>query len=285
MSGEDFDAHYGEIFGPRWSPLRAALLATQTRLARVNAFHPNPQGALPEGAQELLPGCFAHPRLIPPRGDAPLPYYLMDGASVLAARALQVRSGDRVLDLCAAPGGKTLVLAEALAESGSLTSNDSSRRRVERLRDVVSAYLPDSVRARIRITGFDASRWGMHEPESYDRVLVDAPCSSEAHVLADPKALAAWSAARPRQLAIRQGALLAAAIDSAASGARVVYSTCALDPRENDGVVQKLLKKRRGRVELAEPPEGHGEATDCGRLLLPDRTGLGPIYFAALRKL
>ncbi len=285
MSGEAFDAHYREIFGDRWTSLRPALLESRTQVARLNRFHPAPWNALPTDAQEVLPGCYRHAELTPPTGPPPLPYYLMDGASVLAARALQVQSGEDVLDLCAAPGGKTLILAEALAEAGALTSNDSSRGRLQRLRVVLDSYLPGALRSRVRVTGFDASRWGLHEPERYDRILVDAPCSSEAHVLADPKALAAWTPARPRQLSIRQGAILAAAIDSAAPGARLVYSTCALDPRENDGVVQKLLKKRRGRVALDESIGSQGERTRCGSLLLPDQTGFGPIYFAVLRKL
>lgn len=278
-----FDEHYRSLFGDRWTGLREALLSTRTAVARLNRFAQG-SAALPGDATEILPGCYRWTPLERPRGAPPLPYYVMDAASVLAARAVQVAPGDEVLDLCAAPGGKSLILAEALAEEGYLTLNDSSPGRRGRLRAVLDSYLPSSIRDRVSVTGHDASRWGLHHPDRYDRVLLDAPCSSEAHVLADPRAYSTWTPARPKQLALRQGALLAAAIDSAKPGGRIVYSTCALDPRENDGVVAKLLKKRAGRVRLVPAEARVGETTEVGVHILPDATGFGPIYYAVLER-
>lgn len=279
-----FDDHYRALFGSRWDSLRAALLAVDTQIARVNRFAPDATRALPADADEVLPGCYRSGSLPSPAGAPPLPYYIMDGASVLPAQALEVGTDHEVVDLCAAPGGKSLILAEALGDNGRLTVNDMSTARRGRLRSVLDSYLPKSARERVTVTGYDASRWGLHRPDRYDRVLLDAPCSSEAHVLRDPRALRAWTPARPKQLALRQGALLAAAIDCAKPGGRIVYSTCALDPRENDGVVRKLLKKRAGRVQLVEAEQTFGARTELGIHILPDSSSFGPIYFAVLER-
>ncbi|MEL6340682.1 MAG: RsmB/NOP family class I SAM-dependent RNA methyltransferase [Myxococcota bacterium] len=286
MSAERFDAHYHEIFGERWMSLRTALLSVQVRIARLNAFHPASRDALPHAAQPIpeLPSCFRVSELKPPDGPPPLAYYPMDAASVCAANALEVESGDRVLDACAAPGGKSLILAEGLGSDGTMVCNDSSSSRRARLRSVLELYLPAERRQQIRVTAYDGSRFGLHQPGHYDRVLVDVPCSSESHVLATPAALKAWTPARPRQLAIRQGALLASAIDATVSGGRVVYSTCALDPRENDGVVAKIAKKRRDVAQVVVPRSALGVRTEFGQQILPDQDGFGPIYFAVFEK-
>ncbi|RMG19827.1 MAG: RsmB/NOP family class I SAM-dependent RNA methyltransferase [Deltaproteobacteria bacterium] len=208
----------------------------------------------------------------------------MDLASVLAARALDVRPGDQVLDLCAAPGGKTLVLAARLGD-GSLVANDRSAARRRRLRRVLDLYLPPELRARVRVTGHDARRWGLHEPARYDRILLDAPCSTDRHVLADPAALARWSPARPRQLCTLQRAMLASALDALRPGGTLVYATCSLCPEENDGAIAWLHRKRPGRFEVLEPGGSRGSPTEFGCFLRPDRDGgSGPLYFARLRR-
>lgn len=282
---DGFEAHYRAAFGARWPLLSAAVAAPVRHVAWLNPFAPDARAALPPDAEAVdgLPGCFAAARFDPPAGR-PAPYYLLDAASVIAARALEVSAGDRVLDLAAAPGGKSLVLAAALGAEGTLTANDRSGARRARLREVLDAYLPEAVRARVRVTGHDAARWALHEKDAYDRVLLDAPCSSERHVLADPKALAAWTPARPRQLAKRQYAMLAAAVDVARPGGRVVYGTCALSPEENDAVVARLARRRSDRVRVVPPAPGLGEATEQGVALLPDATGYGPIYYAVLER-
>lgn len=279
-----FEAAYAELFGARWPELAQALRAPVRHGAWLSPFAegaPVPPGAVPIDGLE---GVVAGPRFDPPEG-VPAPYYLLDPASVVAARALGVRPGDRVLDLCAAPGGKTLVLAAALGGSGTLVANDRSAARRARLVRVLDAYLPEDLRARVRITGRDGARVGLSAPEAFDRVLVDAPCGSERHLLADEKAMARWSPARSRSLARRQHALLAAAVDATREGGRVVYATCALSPKENDAVVARILERRAGKVRSVDPDPVFGEATDHGVRILPDATGWGPIYYAVLERL
>ena len=296
-----FDDTYGELLGPRWPALRAALQAPGPYSVCLNPLHPDPRAALeaadgaaegslrvPGGLSGVLASDEPFPPAPPPSPDGPSPWYAMDAASVLAVRALGVEPTSRVLDMCAAPGGKAWNIAASLGEGGELVANDRSAARRARLHRVLDGMLPPAHRARVRVTGHDASRWALHEPAAYDRVLLDAPCSSEEHVLASPRALAQWSPARSRQLARRQYALLAAAIDATRPGGRILYATCALAPEENDGVVGRTLASRRGAsVELARParsPAELGEPTRHGWAVLPDRTGFGPIYFALFQR-
>ncbi len=213
-----------------------------------------------------------------------LAFYVLDAASVYAARVLDVHPGERVLDLCAAPGGKTLILADALVEGGELVANDRSSARAKRLRRVVEDYLPESLQSRVRVTSYDAKRWGMHEPGAFDAVLLDAPCSSEAHVLADPQELAKWSPGRIKRLAKEQYALLTSALLAVRPGGRVVYSTCSIAPDENDGVIERLFEKGRHPVRAVPVEVPVGTRTRYGWQILPDRDGCGPIYVALLTK-
>ena len=218
-------------------------------------------------------------------GDALEPYFL-DEASVFAARALGVEPGDDVLDMCAAPGGKTLVLASMLKGEGSLQSNDRSPDRRERLKHVIENSLPEAWRNVIKVTGYDGMKFGLHKKECFDKILLDAPCSSDRHVLNSPSHLEVWSAKRVKRLSVEQGALLASAVDALKPGGTIVYGTCALSPMENDDVVRKILKKRPAMqsVEIVELLPG-ADRTEFGVHILPDRSeGRGPIYCAKLVK-
>ncbi len=220
--------------------------------------------------------------------------YRMDRASVLAARSLPLPEAGRVLDACAAPGGKSLVLASRMAGRPglSLTSNELSADRRRRLRDVLALHLPPGLAARISVTGFDAAARARKEREAWDAILLDAPCSSERHVLASPPHLAAWSEARVRNLAARQWSLLSAAFLLLKPGGSLVYSTCALSPEENDGVAGRLAAKYGDRaaydplsIEEAGSDTPAFERTEFGILVLPDVSrGAGPMYVCRVRK-
>jgi 16S rRNA (cytosine1407-C5)-methyltransferase len=192
-----------------------------------------------------------------------------------------------ILDACAAPGGKSLVLAAAMKGDAALLSNEFSRERRRRLEEVLNAHLPEEKRRRVRVSGFDAAARGGKKSEQgrFGAILLDAPCSSEAHVLGKAAALAAWTAARPRFLARRQWALLSSAFLLLAPGGSLVYATCALTEEENDGVAGRLPEKYGARVVPDEPDFTEGEKTAWGRLILPDVSGgLGPMYVARFRK-
>lgn len=236
-----FDRHFAAIYGDRWDALRAALAAP----------------ARPEAHLEGLVK----------------PYYL-DGASVRAARALDVQPGDEVLDMCAAPGGKTLVLALALAGTGRLVSNDRSADRRGRLKRVVDEHLPEASKANLTVTGYDATQWGLHEHGVYDRILLDAPCSSERHLIHSPGHLADWSPNRTKALAQQAMAMLCAALEALKPGGWLLYSTCSISPEENEGLLGRFATKRPGAWSLIDQT-----------LVLPDGAeGEGPLFYALMKK-
>jgi 5-methylcytosine rRNA methyltransferase NSUN4 len=290
---EGFEAYYGSVYGDRWPELRESLLAPVRQVGRVNRFaDPEWLTTRTKGFPRAdFGGCEAlildEGLRIEPRPDPRglLDLYVMDAASIMAAAALAPEEGDEILDLCAAPGGKSLVLAERIGSGGSLTSNEMSDRRRARLKAVLHDYLPASAMERVRVTGHDGTRWCLHQTAAFDRILVDAPCSGERHLLSDPKELALWSPARSRNLAVRQYALLASALVVVRAGGRIVYSTCSISPLENDAVIARLLRKRSGEVRCLPQFLEIGEPTEHGWMILPDRTGFGPIYFSVLERL
>lgn len=248
----NFDDYYREEFGPRWEDLKRAM------------------GGNPVYS-ELSAGLQT-------------PYYL-DQASRIAAEALGVQTGDRVLDMCAAPGGKSLILALAMGAEGRLIANDRSAARRNRLHRVLDTHLPESLRSSVTVTGHDATRWGLHESGVYDRILLDAPCSSERHVINSAPHLRQWSPGRSKRLAAQAFAMLCAALEALKPGGVLLYSTCALSPLENDGVLRRLHKKRAGRFHSLPPEAEAGETTEFGFQIWPDTAeGRGPIYMARLTK-
>lgn len=293
-AAEGFERHYASVYGERWSGLRTAVLDSRSfpgegRIVRWNGFADEARRARCfEGlVPARLPGChlFDRMRRFDERDEKGLVLgYVMNAASVLAARSLPLESARRILDMCAAPGGKALVLAERMPENAELVLNDRSNARRARLATVVKDYLPSRLRERIRIIGQDGRKLGIKQPAAYDAILLDAPCSSEAHVLRDEKALSEWSITRSKRLAQDQYALLTSALEALRPGGFLLYSTCALSPLENDGVVDRLLVKKRHPVLVEQLRFGWGEATKFGWLILPDLTGCGPLYFCLLRK-
>ena len=250
---EGFELFYREMYGARWPDLKNALLVEPERI---------------------------------PFSEGLLKPYFLDFGSYLAARALEADPGEMLLDMCAAPGGKSLVLAAALGGRGSLTSNDRSAARRKRLITVLDGHLPPEKRRTVRVTGYDAARWCLYERDAYDRILLDVPCSSERHLLHSPKHLAQWSPARTRHLAQQAYAMLVSALGVLKPGGILVYSTCTISARENDDVLDRIFAKYPAAAEAAPPPVNEGTATPYGRLILPDSDGgLGPMYIARLRKL
>jgi 16S rRNA C967 or C1407 C5-methylase (RsmB/RsmF family) len=262
---EGFEGYFGELFGGRWQTLEKALAGESNYIT------------LDSGLRK--------------------PYHL-DRASLLPARALPLDGARRVVDLCAAPGGKSLLLARRMPEVARLVANDRSRQRLGRLRRVLRESLPPEILQRVETTGEEAALWGRKQPESADALLADVPCSSERHVLGSPRHLAEWSESRITRLGKQATGILASAFDALRPGGSLVYSTCALSPEENDAVVSRVIQRRGprcelyrlSREELAEICEGvlpvdAVEPTELGYRILPDRAaGSGPIYFARLRK-
>jgi 16S rRNA (cytosine1407-C5)-methyltransferase len=213
--------------------------------------------------------------------------YFLDRASILASESLRIPDEGEILDACAAPGGKTLVIASRMGQGVTLLANELSNDRRRRLVNTLDEHAGDALRSRITVSGFDAAALAGKKSEHcrFAAVLLDAPCSCEAHVLRSENALKRWTPARPRFLAKRQWALLSAAFLLLAPGGSLVYVTCAISGEENDGVASRLLKKYGDLAALDRPDFAEGEETETGRVILPDReNGIGPMFVARFLK-
>ena len=177
-------------------------------------------------------------------------FHIQSASSIAAALVLDPKPGEWVLDLCAAPGSKTSHLAALMKNEGRLVANDLSRSRAHRLRAVLKLL---GARATVRVG--PGERAGLREPETYDRVLVDAPCSGEGMMRrGQPETWSNWKPKTPARLSSRQKSLLHAAIDAVKPGGTVVYSTCTFAPEENELVINRALDVYEGRIRL-EPIE------------------------------
>lgn len=173
--------------------------------------------------------------------------YLQNPASLLAALALDPQPGERVLDLAAAPGGKSLHLAALMANQGQISAVEAVRERFFKLRANLE-------RGGVRIARtylMDGRAVGHKVPGRFDRVLLDAPCSSEARFHLDrPLSWAHWSPRKIRELAHKQRGLLASGFRALKPGSVLLYCTCAFAPEENELVVQDLLNRCAGEVRI-----------------------------------
>lgn len=214
-----------------------------------------------------------------------------DEASQMVAHLVDVRASQSVLDLCAAPGGKTILLARAAAEGGCVIAADLREHRLRAMR----GQLTRTRAANVRLVALDATRpWPFSKP--FGRILIDAPCSGTGTLARNPEIR--WRLkpedlenAHRSQTAMLRNALAAAA--SFRGGAtRVVYSTCSLEPEENGDVIAEALSQTRdwrvtsGKVALrphlrqAEAAEELFGAEGFFRTFPPDQGTDG--FFAAV---
>ncbi len=173
--------------------------------------------------------------------------YPMAYSSILAARMLAPDEAAKVLDACAAPGGKLLALI-AEAPRAAYTAIERVRARFYKLSSVLArAHAPAQVRLKLG----DARRVIPRLSMRFTHILVDAPCSTEARIRpSDPDTLAHWSLRKIREQARKQRGILVAALNALAPGGVLVYVTCSFAPEENEMVVAHALAKVP-EVELA----------------------------------
>lgn len=287
LDNQLFEAYFARHYGARWPQLREALSRPEKQIMRLNLFSSE---VLTRGLEkcDFLEGCYWRPEgyALEKNKDGLFGFYIMDPASVLVARALDVQPDDHVLDLCAAPGGKSLILAEQM-RTGNLISNEISEQRRDRLLRVFQDYIPRDQRGFVTVKGLDGNQYGLRMPGEFDRVLADVPCSGERHLLENAKEFQLWTEKRTKNLAIRQYSLLSAAWLAVKTDGRIVYSTCSISPEENDGVLAKLVKKRKPKIVRLPQLEKLDfiERTEFGYQLLPDKCGFGPMYFSVIEKI
>lgn len=246
------------------SPRRAlrvnTLKITPDALLALLGIQPEPCGVIPEG--------FFVPEAFTP-GKHPLHaaglFYMQEPSAQLPASLLDLQPGEAVLDLCAAPGGKSGQIAAYLQNTGLLVANEivPSRatvlqRTLERLgarNAIVTSMRPDAL-CQALAGGFDA-------------ILADAPCSGEGMFRREPQAVCDWSEAHVAACAGRQRAILDSAALALRPGGRLVYSTCTFSPEENEQTVEAFL-------------QAHPEFSLSGIHRLYPHTSAGEGQFAAV---
>ena len=178
-------------------------------------------------------------------------YYLQEPSAMAPAALLDPQPGERVLDLCAAPGGKSTQLARAMDGRGILVCNEISPKRAK----ILSGNIERLGIANALVLNETPERLAERLPGWFDRVLVDAPCSGEGMFRKEEAALTDWSEATVAVCAARQRGILEAAARLLRPGGRLVYSTCTFAPEENELVIEAFLQEHpEFRPETVEAP-------------------------------
>ena len=259
---------YGFDATERWVRFNNETPSLTLRVNRLRATREEAIAALERDEVDAEPTRFAPDGLVVTRGN-PLRrppdglVFVQDEASQLVPAVVAAAPGERILDLCASPGGKTLVMAADMTDVGTIVASDVRPKRLALLQETIkTAETRCASVVRVPQTGplpFEAR---------FDAVLVDAPCSGLGIVRRDPDIR--WRR-HERDLAVLAGdqlALLMRAADVVRQGGRLVYATCSSEPEENDGVVASFLVTRpdfrivnlhnRGRAAIAPFVDAQG---------------------------
>ncbi len=269
---------------PMWLRVNLRKIDRAEYLAQLAATAPD------AAAADTLAGFDAALRLQAPRGVDALPGFdrglvsVQDAAAQLAAPWLLADGGRRILDACAAPGGKTAHLWELAAPGTSLTAIDSDPARLERVTQTLAR-----VGGEAQILHADAAApQAWWDGERFDRILVDAPCSASGVIRRHPDIRLLRREADIAALAARQAAMLDALWPLLEPAGRLLYVTCSVFAAENDAVTGAFLERRHDAFEETLLPDNNIRdlmcRKACGWQLLPGTRGLDGFYFACLGK-
>jgi len=215
-------------------------------------------------------------------------FAVQDEASQLVALMTAVRPGERVLDTCASPGGKTTAMAAAMGDRGLLVAADLRARRIELLRQAVA----ESAATSVALVRLDLGHPLPFADRMFDCVLLDAPCSGLGTIRRDPEIRWRRSEADLTRLAVAQRLMLAQAAAAVRPGGRLVYATCSSEPEEDEEVVEAFLREHidfdaedpRHSVRPT-PPGLDAVVNERGHLrTYPHRHGLEAFFAAIVRR-
>ena len=220
--------------------------------------------------------------------------YIQSLSSMLPSLILAPQPGEYILDMCAAPGGKTTQMASLMQNRGFLLAVDKVKNRYYKLRSVIALLGAKMITAQL----MDARKL---KPASrlFDKILVDAPCSSEGRFkVHGKKTFSYWKPRKIKEMAHKQKGLILSAARLLKAGGVLVYSTCTFAPEENEEVIDWLIRKTDGAIEVVaidlkgirsypsllewQGKRLNAEVSKCLRVL-PDKTMEG-FFMAKLRK-
>lgn len=165
-------------------------------------------------------------------------YYIEDAASLVPPIVLDPRPGDSLLDMCAAPGSKATHIAQLMQNQGLLIANDTNPKRIKALASNLQR-MGVTIAVVTRMKGQNIWKLGM----SFDKILLDVPCSSSGTYISSFRVLNFWSQHTVLRLSNLQKQLIASAYKVLKPGGTLVYSTCSMDPEENEENITWAIKK------------------------------------------
>lgn len=206
--------------------------------------------------------------------------YPQDEASQLVARALGAQPGDRILDVCAAPGSKTTHVA-TLEPRAAIVGGDLREHRLRTLRKL--AWVQGH--GGIHLVAYDATQPLPFADASFERVLVDAPCTGTGTLRRNPEIKGRISAQDIVELSAKQGLILRNASRKVTRGGRLVYSTCSIEPEENEAILERFLSENSGfQAVRAEVDEKLQTSTGAVRTW-PHRHDVDGFFIAVFRRI
>ncbi|GAB6936062.1 MAG: RsmB/NOP family class I SAM-dependent RNA methyltransferase [Bacillota bacterium] len=258
---QSFEERMARWLGAEYPDFRQALEAESVHGLRANRLKVTPEALAARLPFSLEPVPWAPDGFVYGQGERPSRhpyyfaglYYLQEPSAMLPATLLDVRPGERVLDLCAAPGGKATQLAAALGGRGLLVVNDVHPKRIKALVHNLEVH---GVKNAVVTNDYPAHLARVF-PAFFDKVLVDAPCSGEGMFRKDPALINEWSLELVTWCIQQQKGLLRHAATMLKPGGRLVYSTCTFNPEENEAIIEWFLR-RHPEFELVEVPRQPG---------------------------
>lgn len=205
---------------------------------------------------------------------------VQDEAAQMAAIMLNAQPGDRILDACSAPGGKTCHILELQPQLAELVAMDIDEGRLQRVNENLQRL---GLSAQL-LTGDAAHPPANLEAESFDRILVDAPCSAIGVIRRHPDVKTLRRESDIPQLATQQGAILRGLWPTLKPGGTLLYATCSILEEENSRVISRFLQEEKNAV-LQKPDQKWGEQRSHGRQLLPETNGPDGLFYALVEKI
>jgi len=249
LLGDEFDAFMASYDAPRYYGLRVNTLKMEAeRFATASPFRLKPIPWVREGyyyEETERPG--KHPYY-----HAGL-YYIQEPSAMSPVELLDVQPGDWVLDLCAAPGGKSTQIAAKLRQQGLLVTNDNHADRVKALaKNIELAGIRNAV-----ILNEEPRSIAQVFVHAFDKILIDAPCSGEGMFRKDEDMARQWERHTVEKCSIMQRDILKHAARLLAPGGTIVYSTCTFSPEENEAMIAEFLD-RHPQFTIVPVPSGRG---------------------------